>query len=326
MTILEHELDPRDVAPAQANRQARAATKGTPLGAQARAAFDAKKYAITAAPDVVVTAAVVGGIPGFWCRPPNARPGAAILFLHGGGYVMGSARAFTNFAGQIAIRAGVDTFVADYRLAPEHRFPAALEDALAAYKGCAEQGDCRVAVVGDSAGGGLALALLAKVSQAESAATRRPAAAAVMSPWLDLALTGRSHVTRAEADPVFTREVLRDIASTYLGDTHPADPFASPLFGAMEGLPPIRIDVGDDEVVLDDSLRYAARAANAGVPVSVHVWKGMPHVFQTGIGRYVAAERSMDGIGAFLREHAHFDPRQTIDACDRWSRNENLTI
>src|SRR5689334_2005462 len=118
MTILEHDFDPRDVAPAAANRQARAAAKGAPLGVQVRAAFDAKKCAIAAAADVTVTAAVVGGIPGFWCRPPDARPGAAILFLHGGGYVMGSARAFTNFAGQIAIRAGADTFVADYRLAP----------------------------------------------------------------------------------------------------------------------------------------------------------------------------------------------------------------
>jgi acetyl esterase/lipase len=269
---------------------------------QARASFDAKKYAIAAAAHVTVTAAVAGGVPGFWCRPPDARPGAAILFLHGGGYVMGSAQAFTNFAGQIATRAQADTFVADYRLAPEHRFPAALDDALAAYKGCAAPGDRRVALVGDSAGGGLALALAARVSHA-APATRRLAAAAVMSPWLDLTLSGSSYASRAEADPVFTREVLRDIAATYLGDTHPADPLASPLFGAMEGLPPIRIDVGDDEVVLDDSLRYAARAAEAGVPVTVHVWKGMPHVFQTGLGRYAAAERSMDAIGAFLREH-----------------------
>jgi epsilon-lactone hydrolase len=303
MTILEHDVDPRDLAPAQANRRARAATKGAPLGVQARASFDAKKYAIPAAPDVTVARATVGGIPGFWCRPANAGPGAAILFLHGGGYVMGSAQAFTNFAGQIGLRAGADTFVVDYRLAPEHQFPAAVEDALAAYTGCIE-GRLRVALAGDSAGGGLALALLGRLSRAEDA-TRRPVAAAVMSPWADLTLTGGSYVTRAEADPVFTREVLRNIAQTYLGGTDPADPLASPLFGSLQGLPPIRIDVGDDEVVLDDSLRYAARAGAAGVPVSVHVWKGMPHVFQTGLGRFVAAERSMDGIGDFLREHLH---------------------
>lgn len=288
---------------ARANREARAAAKGTPLDIEARVSFDARKSAIAASDHVAVTAASVGGVSGFWCRPAMAIPGATILFLHGGGYVLGSAQAFTNFAGQIAARACADTFVANYRLAPEHRFPAAFDDAVAAYEGLVAQGTSRIAIVGDSAGGGLALALLARMADAEHAAAHRPAAAGVMSPWTDLTLTAYSYVTRAEADPVFTREVLQDVANTYLGDEDPTNPLASPLFGSLEGLPPIRIDVGDDEVVLDDSIRYAARAVTAGVSVSLNVWKGMPHVFQTGLGRFIAAEESLKAIGSFLREH-----------------------
>jgi len=303
MIRFDHPLDPGDASAAQANREARAAAKGTPLGIDARTAFDARKSAIPAADNVAVTAANVGGVPGFWCRPANALPGASILFLHGGGYLLGSAQAFTNFAGQMAARAGADTFVADYRLAPEHPFPAAFDDAVAAYEGLVEQGSGRIAVVGDSAGGGLALAVVARLADAGRGVTHRPAAAAVMSPWVDMTLRADSYVTRAEADPVFTRAVLQEIADTYLGGEDPTNPMASPLLGALEGLPPIRIDIGDDEVLLDDAVRYATRAAAAGVPASVHVWKGMPHVFQTGIGRFIAAEKSMNAIGAFLREH-----------------------
>lgn len=301
-TYVEHPFDPRDEAAAQANRDARAAAKGAPLGVQARPAFDAKKMAIAAADGVRVTAARSGGVPGHWCRPRDALADAAILFLHGGGYVMGTAQAFTNFAGQIAARTGADAFVADYRLAPEHPFPAALEDAAAAYDGLVEQGARRIAVVGDSAGGGLALSLLARLAGRVEAPHSQPAAAAVMSPWTDLTLSGPSYVTREQADPVFTREVLQAIAATYLAGTEPQNAGASPLFGSLQGLPPIRIDVGDDELVLDDSTRYAQRAAAAGTAVSLHVWKGMPHVFQTGIGRFIAAEESLDGIGSFLRE------------------------
>jgi acetyl esterase/lipase len=298
---IDHALHPQDRAPAQANREARAATKGQPLGVEARPGFDAKKRAIPAAANVGVGASVVGGVPGFWCRPVAARAPGCVLFLHGGGYVLGSAQAFTNFAGQIAARVGVDTFVPDYRLAPEHPFPAALEDALAAYDALAAHR--RVAVVGDSAGGGLALALSSALVQRGREAAPRPAAIAVMSPWTDLTLSGDSYRTRAHADPVFTIEVLRDIARTYLAGRPAHDPMASPLFGRFDGLPPLRIDVGEDELVLDDSIRYATQAARAGVAAEVHVWKGMPHVFQTGIGRYMASEKCLDASAAFLRKH-----------------------
>lgn len=300
---LEHPFDSRDVTPAQANREARAAAKGKPLGVESRDAFDAKKMAIAAPDNVTVTAASVGGIPGFWCRPVDALRAGKILFFHGGGYVLGSAKAFTNFAGQIATRARADTFVVDYRLAPEHPFPAGLEDAAAVYKGLATEGAERIAIVGDSAGGGLALVLLSMMAEAEHEQSFCPVAAAVMSPWLDMTLAGDTYFTRAEADPVFTREVLRDIAITYLGDADPRNPMASPLFGTLKGLPPIRIDIGDDEVLLDEALKYETRATQAGVSVSLNIWKGMPHVFQTGIGRFIAADQSLNAIGQFLHQH-----------------------
>jgi acetyl esterase/lipase len=297
---IEHPFHPADVAPAEANRAARAAVKGAPLGVGARAAFDEKKMAIPARGDVAVEAGVMGDVGGFWCRPAGALPRVAILFLHGGGYCMGSARAFTSFAGQFASRAGVAVFAADYRLAPEHPFPAAVDDAIAAYRALSRECPGGVALCGDSAGGGLALSLAACAVRMDLGS---PTAVAVMSPWTDLAMTGDSYATRADADPVFTREVLQDIANTYLGGADPRDPAASPLYAGMAGLPPVRIDVGDDELVLDDAVRYVAQARAAGVDASVHVWKGMPHVFQTGIGKYRAADESLDGIAAFLRGH-----------------------
>jgi acetyl esterase/lipase len=298
----EHPFDLRDRPFAQANRAARAATKGHLLGVHSRASFAQRKRVIPAADGVAVSVARVGGVPGCWCRPAHALPGAKILFLHGGGFILGSAESFATFAGQIAARARADVFVADYRLAPEHPFPAGLDDAIAAYEGLVREGPGRIAVVGDSAGGGLALSLVAALTQGPRRSSRPPSAAAVMSPWTDLTLSGKSCITRAEADPVFTRDVLQDIANNYLNGADPANPAASPLFGSLAGLPPIRIDVGEDELILDDSIRYEVKATDAGVAVSLNIWKGMPHVFQTGIGRVLAADASMEGIGAFLRE------------------------
>lgn len=225
-----------------------------------------------------------------------------MLYLHGGGYVLGSAEALTNFAGQIAARVGADTFVPDYRLAPEHPFPAAIDDAVAAYRGLVADGAERIVVVGDSAGGGLTLALLSIVAAEKAKGLVQPVGAAAMSPWSDLTLTGASFETRAEADPIFTRGVLQGFADMYLQGQDATNPKASPLHAELNGLPPIRIDVGDDEVLLADSVRYADRARAAGVEVMLSVWKGMPHVFQSSLGRFLAAEQSTDAIGDFLRQ------------------------
>ncbi|MEI9425689.1 alpha/beta hydrolase [Mesorhizobium sp. Cs1299R1N1] len=283
-------------------RQAASAHKGEKLGPEARPMFDAMFAATPAAADVRIEPATVGGIAGFWLRLPTARPGARMLYLHGGGYVLGSAEAFANFAGQIASRVGADTFVPDYRLAPEHPFPAAIDDAVAAYRGLVAEGADRIVVVGDSAGGGLTVSLLSILASDKTKGMVQPVGAAAMSPWIDLALTGDSFETRAEADPIFTRGVLQAFADMYLQGQDATNPKASPLYAELNRMPPIRIDVGDDELLLADAVRYADRATTAGVEVTLSVWEGMPHVFQSSIGRFRAAEHSVDAIGDFLRQ------------------------
>ncbi|QKC85300.1 alpha/beta hydrolase [Mesorhizobium sp. NZP2077] len=300
MTI--HPLSPEDAPAVAAMRQAASAHKGEKLGPEARPMFDAMFAATAAAADVRVEAATVGGIAGFWLRVPTARPGARILYIHGGGYVLGSAEALTHFAGQIAARVGADTFVPDYRLAPEQPFPAAIDDVVAAYRGVVAEGPDRIVVVGDSAGGGLTLALLSIVAADKANGLMQPVGAAAMSPWTDLALTGDSFETRAEADPIFTRGVLQGFADMYLQGQDATNPKASPLYAQLRELPPIRVDVGDDELLLADSIRFADRAKAAGVEVTLSVWEGMPHVFQSSLGRFLAAERSVDAIGDFLRQ------------------------
>jgi acetyl esterase/lipase len=258
--------------------------------------------ATPAAANVRVEAAIVGGIAGFWLRPANSTAGARMLYLHGGGYVLGSAQALTNFAGQIAARVGVDAFVPDYRLAPEHPFPAAIDDAVAVYHGLIADGSERIVVAGDSAGGGLTLALLSILAADTTKGMIKPVGAAVMSPWTDLALNGESFETRAEADPIFTRSVLQAFADMYLQRQEVTNPKASPLYARLDALPPIRIDVGNDEVLLADSVRYADRAQTAGVQVTLSIWEGMPHVFQSSLGSFLAAERSVTAISDFLRQ------------------------
>ncbi|WP_158813371.1 alpha/beta hydrolase [Methylocapsa sp. S129] len=301
MTII-HPLSSQDAPAVAAMRQAAAAHKGEILGPDARPMFDAMLATTPAADHVRLEPGTVGGVPGFWVRPANAQPGARLLYVHGGGYVLGSAAAFGNFAGQIAARGGADAFLPDYRRAPEHAFPAAIDDAVAAYKGLVAEGAEKIVIAGDSAGGGLTLALLSILAGERAQGARQPLGAAVMSPWTDLALTGASMESRAEADPIFTRGVLAAFADSYLQGRDAADPKASPLYAALAGLPPIRIDVGDDELLLDDSRRYAELARAAGVDVTLSVWTGMPHVFQSSLGHFLAAEQSVDAIGGFLRE------------------------
>ena len=300
MTI--QSLSPEDAPAVAAVRQAASAHKGEKLGPEARPIFDAMFAATPAAADVRVEAATVGGIAGFWLRPVNAQPGARMLYLHGGGYVLGSAQALTNFAGQIAARVGVDAFVPDYRLAPEHPFPAAIDDAVAAYRGLVADGAERIVVVGDSAGGGMTLSLLSILAADKAKGMIQPVGAAVMSPWTDLALTGDSFETRKEADPIFTRGVLQGFADLYLQGQDATNPKASPLYARLDNLPPIRIDVGDDELLLADSIRYADLARAAGVEIALSVWEGMPHVFQSSLGQFLAAEQSINAIGDFLRQ------------------------
>jgi monoterpene epsilon-lactone hydrolase len=272
-----HPLDPRDAEVSARFRTAAAARKGRILGPEARPMFDAMRAATPCAAGARIEPGEVGGVTGVRCCVSDGVRDRRLLFLHGG-YMLGSAAATANFASQLATRAGADTFVPDYRLAPEHPFPAAFLDALAAYRGLASGGEGSIALAGESAGGGLTLALLAALGAEPGG--KAPVAAAVMSPWTDLALTGASYRTRAAADPIFNRATSETLAETYLQGQDPDDPRASPLRGPMRAGPSLRIDVGADEVLLDDARACAARAAQAGTPVTLAIWEGMPHVFQ----------------------------------------------
>jgi acetyl esterase/lipase len=195
-------------------------------------------------------------------------------------------------------------FVPEYSLAPEHSFPAAVDDAQACYRGLVEKGFGKIALAGDSAGGGLALALLSLlVAKARDVSASRPVGAVVLSPWTDLALSGMSMETHAEADPLLTKDSLASTARLYLGAHDPRDPLASPLYGDLAGLPPVRMHVGEDEVLLDDSLRYAERLESQGGTVQVHTWQGMIHVFPSNVALLHAAKEALDDIGDFLRQH-----------------------
>jgi monoterpene epsilon-lactone hydrolase len=304
---IHHPLNDKDAGIVAALRAQAAPLKGKLDGPQARGTFDDVMERTPDAAGVSYEEDAIGSVRGVWCRPQRARSGVALLHLHGGGYVLGSAHAYRHFVGQIAARANASAFVPGYRLAPEHAFPAAVDDATAVYRGLAEQGIQRIAITGDSAGGGLALVLLA-AAHAEAALGRglAPSGAAVMSPWTDLTLAGASFQSRADDDPMITKEMQAATAAAYLRTQDAGVPLASPLYGTLTGLPPIQLHVGTREVLLDDTLRYLARAREAGVDAIAHVWEGMTHVFQSNVGRLDAADRSLAGMAAFLKDRLGF--------------------
>lgn len=244
-----------------------------------------------------------GGVPAGWIGAPGAVPGRAILYFHGGGFQMGSLETHRTLMADIAAASGARVLGVDYRLAPEHRFPSPLEDALAAYDwliGQSFKPGC-IALAGDSAGGGLAISLMLALKARGDAL---PAAAAVMSPWTDMEATGASFETRAKADPILERSMVELLARTYLGrDGDPRDPRASPIHGDLAGLPSLLIQVGDREVVLDDARMLDERAEAAGVDVTLEVWDGMIHVFQLYAAELPQARQAIDRIGGFLRRH-----------------------
>jgi epsilon-lactone hydrolase len=195
-----------------------------------------------------------------------------------------------------------DAFIPDYRLAPEHPFPAAVRDLEACYRGLVDKGITRIALTGDSPGGNLALVFLSIASARASRDAVAPVGEVVLSPITDLALTGESFDTRAEADLYFTKSRAAGLVRSYLGVTDPKNPLASPLDADLSGLAPIRVHVGDDEVLLDDSRRYVENAVAAGVNAKLDIWMGMPHGFVTNVGRFNAATQALKASGAFLTE------------------------
>ena len=252
--------------------------------------------------DAAVQAADLGGVPGEWVTAPGAQDGGVLLYLHGGGFQIGSPRSHRELTAALSAASGCRVFGLDYRLAPEHRHPAALEDALAAWKALLAQGERpqRMAVAGDSAGGGLALALLLAL---RDAGLPLPAAAVTMSAWTDLSLGGASYEAQAVIDPINQRATLALMARTALGPQGDVrDSRASPLLGDLHGLPALLMQVGEREIVLSDSTDFAGKAQAAGVEVTLQVWPGMFHVFQQFPAELIAARQARAAIGAFLRE------------------------
>jgi acetyl esterase/lipase len=297
-----HPLDPEDAVFTSALRAMVKPSKGVSQGVEGRGQYDALLESVLPRDDVTFEAGALGGIPGVWVHPANERPDEMILHLHGGWFNLGSANAYRHLVGHIAARAGARAFIPDYRLAPEHPFPAATDDVLACYRGLAASGVRRIALTGDSAGGDLALVLASRVTGQAASTNAALVGIALLSPVTDLTLSGASYDTRADADSFFTRPQVAELVHSYLGSADPKQPLASPLHGQLAGLPPVRIHVGDDEVLLDDALRYTERAAAAGVDARVDVWMGMPHGFPASIGRLKAAAEALDAIGAFLAD------------------------
>jgi acetyl esterase/lipase len=246
-----------------------------------------------------------GGVDGEWISPANAPKDKAILYFHGGGFRIGSVASHRDLIAQIAVASGCRVLAINYRLAPEYRFPAALDDALAAYDWMPGQGfePANIAFAGDSAGGNLALAAMLALRERQHPL---PAAAVLMSPWTDLAATGASYVSRAEADPIHQRPMILALAKNYLGgEGDPRDPLVSPLYADLTGLPPLLIQVGDRETVLDDSAMLADKARAVGVTVDLQVWDGMIHVFQMFGAELPEAHQAIAEIASFLDRHLH---------------------
>jgi len=239
-------------------------------------------------------------VRGEWVIPRRAAGDRVLLYLHGGAWVMGSPRTHRVLVADLARRAGVRALSIDYRLAPEHPYPAALDDAVAAYEWLLAGGikPARIVVAGDSAGGNLALALLLRL---RDAGTPLPAGAVLLSPVTDLELGGASHATRKAVDPFFARADLRPFIAQYAGAHDLREPYLSPLWADLRGLSPLLIHVGDHEVLRDDAVRLGERARAAGVEAWTVVWPGMTHVFQLQTLLLPEARRANREIGAFIR-------------------------
>lgn len=256
---------------------------------------------------VPVNAAVedvdAGGVSAQWVSAPSVNNRRAILYFHGGGFQVGSVVSHRELMAELSAATQCRVLGVDYRLAPEHRYPAALDDASTAYQWLIDEGFApnHIAIAGDSAGGGLALSLLLCL---RDAGQKLPAAAVLMSAWTDLTASGASYGTRAEADPIHQRPMIVAMARNYLGkEGNAADPLVSPLFADLKGLPPLLAQVGDRETVLDDSRDFVARAKEAGVDATLQVWDHMIHVFQQFPAQLPEARQAIDDMGRFLRQH-----------------------
>jgi epsilon-lactone hydrolase len=268
--------------------------------AQRRAQYERAERVFPTPADVTIEPVKAPERDAEYLRPPDARDDAAVLYLHGGGYVIGSPRSHRHLAAAIGRAAGTSTVLLDYRLAPEHPFPAAVDDAVAAYQWLLARGlsSDRIVVAGDSAGGGLTVALLLALRERGMA---QPAGGVCISPWVDLTCSGASYATKAATDPIVTRDGVAAMAQAYAGTRDFKGPLVSPLFADLRGLPPLLVQVGSEEVLLDDAAGLSARARAAGVDVTYEEWPAMIHVWHWFLPMLDEAERAIATIGRFVR-------------------------
>ncbi len=273
--------------------------------AEQRAAMDAWRDLATEPAGTTVTEVDAGGVASQWVSTPGAVQDRALVYLHGGGYVLGSAHTHSRLAAHLGAAVGCRVLNVDYRLAPEHPHPAAVHDATAAYRWLLDGGyqANHLAIAGDSAGGGLTVATLVNLRDQGVA---QPAGGVPLSPWIDLEGTGASMDTKADADVVVGRDGLKVMSDHFLAGHDPRDPLAAPLHADLTGLAPLYVQVGADETLLDDALRLAANAAAAGVEVRLDSFPEMQHVFQGMAGNAPEADEAIARIGTWLRPRLGF--------------------
>lgn len=242
------------------------------------------------------------GLNAMWFTPRKCNEDRVILYFHGGGYCTGSVRTHKAMIARIARASACKALGVDYRLAPEHSYPAALEDAITAYKGLRKEGYTNIFLAGDSAGGGLSMAMMLKL---RDAGEPMPAGAVLISPWVDLTMSGESIETKSNLDPLIDPIVLKTFAARYYGDEDPRHPHISPLFGDLHDLPPVMIQVGGHEVILDDSTRLAKKLKKAGNDVDLSIWDNMFHVWHYLGGILPEAGDAIRAIGRYIRDIHH---------------------
>lgn len=274
-----------------------------PSIAEMRAGMEAMAGAAVIAADVKREKVSAGGVPAEWVVAENADHDRVILYLHGGGYVIGSINTHRELGSRLSRAAAARVLLIDYRLAPEHPHPAAVDDAVAAYRWLLSQGvnPSRMIIGGDSAGGGLTVATLVAV---RDAGLPIPAAGVCLSPWVDLEGSGESMTTKAAADPMVQRDGLLKMAAAYLAGQNARTPLASPLYADLSGLPPLLIQVGTAETLLDDSTRLAERARKSGVQVTLEPWEDMIHVWQAFASLLPEGRQAIERIGEFIQKSA----------------------
>jgi acetyl esterase/lipase len=273
---------------------------GAPPAAEMRAGLEAMAGGFPLEPDVRIEKLAIGAMAAEWITSAATSNAHTILYLHGGGYVVGSLDTHREIAARFGRAAGCRVLVIDYRLAPEHVHPAAVDDAVAAYRWLLQQGGApdRIAVAGDSAGGGLTIATLVALRERD---LPLPRAGVCFSPWVDMEATGASMDT-VKNDPMLNRELILHFARFYLGETvPPRTPLASPLYADLRGLPPLLIQASNDEVLVDDAKRVAERAREAGVACELDLTDEVPHVWQIFASMLPEGQQALDRAGAFLR-------------------------